>query len=58
MHSGLHYAIVTGGDVAPLGRDGPSAIHKLFDWANTSRRGYTIIKFKKKLISVLGREDP
>ncbi|CAM9332168.1 unnamed protein product, partial [Phaeothamnion confervicola] len=35
-HSGLDYAIMTGGDVAPLGR---SAVHKVFDWARTSRRG-------------------
>jgi len=30
---------MTGGDVAPMGRDGVSAIHKLFDWSSTSRRG-------------------
>ncbi|RVE73156.1 hypothetical protein OJAV_G00048340 [Oryzias javanicus] len=29
----------TGGDVAPMGRDGVTAMHKVFDWANTSRRG-------------------
>ena len=39
MHSGMDYAIMTGGDVAPMGRDGVSAIHKLFDWSSTSRRG-------------------
>ena len=39
MHSGMDYAIMTGGDVAPMGRDGVSAIHKLFDWSQTSRRG-------------------
>lgn len=38
-HSGLDYAIMTGGDVAPMGRDGVSAIHKIFDWAETSRKG-------------------
>lgn len=38
-HSGMDYAILTGGDVAPMGRDGVTAMHKLFDWANTSRRG-------------------
>ncbi|XP_076643007.1 ATPase family AAA domain containing bor [Halictus rubicundus] len=38
-HSGMDYAIVTGGDLAPLGRDGVTAIHKVFDWATTSRRG-------------------
>ena len=39
MHSGMDFAIVTGGDVAPMGRDGVTAVHKLFDWANSSRRG-------------------
>ena len=39
MHSGMDYAIMTGGDVAPMGREGVSAIHKLFDWSNTNRRG-------------------
>lgn len=39
MHSGMDYAIMTGGDVAPMGRDGVSAIHKLFDWSQTSKRG-------------------
>lgn len=38
-HSGLDYAILTGGDVAPLGREGVTEIHKLFDWASHSRRG-------------------
>ena len=27
-HSGLDYAIMTGGDVSPMGRDGVTAIHK------------------------------
>ena len=27
-HSGLDYAILTGGDISPLGRDGVTAIHK------------------------------
>lgn len=39
QHSGMDYAIVTGGDMAPLGRDGVTAIHKMFDWALTSRKG-------------------
>uniref|UniRef100_A0A3P9BZ62 ATPase family AAA domain containing 3A n=1 Tax=Maylandia zebra TaxID=106582 RepID=A0A3P9BZ62_9CICH len=38
VHSGMDYAIMTGGDVAPMGRDGVTAMHKVFDWANTSRR--------------------
>uniref|UniRef100_A0A7R9ZQD9 AAA+ ATPase domain-containing protein n=1 Tax=Craspedostauros australis TaxID=1486917 RepID=A0A7R9ZQD9_9STRA len=38
-HSGLDYAVLTGGDIAPLGRDAVTELHKLFDWAKTSRRG-------------------
>ena len=34
--SGLEYALMSGGDVAPLGADGVTAIHALFKWANTS----------------------
>ncbi|KAK6308105.1 hypothetical protein J4Q44_G00213760 [Coregonus suidteri] len=37
LHSGMDYAIMTGGDVAPMGRDGVTAMHKVFDWASTSR---------------------
>lgn len=39
QHSGLDFAIFTGGDIAPLGRDAVTELHKLFDWAKTSRRG-------------------
>uniref|UniRef100_A0A8C8D1H1 AAA+ ATPase domain-containing protein n=1 Tax=Oncorhynchus tshawytscha TaxID=74940 RepID=A0A8C8D1H1_ONCTS len=39
LHSGMDYAIMTGGDVAPMGRDGVTAMHKVFDWASTSQRG-------------------
>lgn len=41
-HSGLDYAIMTGGDVAPMGREGVTAMHKVFDWASTSRRGLVL----------------
>ena len=39
QHSGLDYAILTGGDLAPLGSDAVTELHKLFDWSATSRRG-------------------
>uniref|UniRef100_A0A1B6CIH2 AAA+ ATPase domain-containing protein n=1 Tax=Clastoptera arizonana TaxID=38151 RepID=A0A1B6CIH2_9HEMI len=39
MNSGMDYAIMTGGDVAPMGREGVTAIHKVFDWATGSRKG-------------------
>jgi ATPase family AAA domain-containing protein 3A/B len=40
--SGMHYAIMTGGDIAPLGKDGVTEIHKLFDWANSTNKGVVI----------------
>lgn len=40
--SGLDYAIMTGGDIAPLGHEGVTEIHKLFDWAESSRKGVLI----------------
>jgi ATPase family AAA domain-containing protein 3A/B len=36
---GLDYALMTGGDVAPLGSQAVTKIHQLFDWAKKSRRG-------------------
>ncbi|KAF5405125.1 ATPase family AAA domain-containing protein 3-B [Paragonimus heterotremus] len=38
-HSGMDYAILTGGDIAPMGNEGVTAVHKVFDWANTSKKG-------------------
>jgi len=38
-HSGLDYAILTGGDISPMGAQGVTAVHKVFDWANTSSKG-------------------
>lgn len=40
--SGLDYAVLTGGDIAPLGRDAVTELHKLFDWAKTSRKGLLV----------------
>ncbi|PQM41219.1 ATPase family AAA domain-containing protein 3-B [Prunus yedoensis var. nudiflora] len=37
--SGLDYALMTGGDVAPLGPQAVTKIHELFDWAKKSRQG-------------------
>lgn len=36
----MDYAIMTGGDVVPLGETAVTAIHKVFDWAQTSRKGW------------------
>lgn len=40
---GMDYAILSGGDVAPLGREAVTEIHKLFDWAKTSPRGLLLL---------------
>ena len=39
LHSGLDYAIMTGADVAPLGKDAVNELNKVFDWAETSQKG-------------------
>jgi ATPase family AAA domain-containing protein 3A/B len=35
----MDYSIMTGGDVAPMGCEGVTAIHNVFDWASTTRKG-------------------
>lgn len=37
--SGLEYAVLAGGDVAPLGKDAITELHKVFDWSENSRKG-------------------
>ena len=37
--SGMDYAILTGGDIAPLGGDAVTQLHSLFDWSGTSKKG-------------------
>jgi len=39
QNSGLDYAVVTGGDFAPLGSTAVTELHKVFDWAERSRKG-------------------
>merc|ERR1712203_333830 len=40
--SGLDYAIMSGGDLGPLGKEGPNELHKLFEWAKKSKRGLVL----------------
>merc|ERR1711871_1357490 len=40
--SGLEYALMSGGDVGPLGADGVTALHTLFRWARTSETGVLV----------------
>ncbi|BBN03971.1 ATPase family AAA domain-containing protein 3A/B [Marchantia polymorpha subsp. ruderalis] len=39
FQSGLDYAVMTGGDVAPLGPQAVTKLHELFDWAGRSKKG-------------------
>lgn len=39
QHSGMDYAVLSGGDVVPMAKEGVTALHKVFNWAQTSRRG-------------------
>lgn len=41
-HSGLDYAVMTGGDVAPMGKEAVTEIHALFKWASRSRKGLVL----------------
>jgi len=40
--SGLDYAVMSGGDLGPLGKEGPNELHKLFNWASKSKRGLVL----------------
>lgn len=40
--SGMDYAILSGGDVGPLGTDAVTELHVLFHWANASSRGVLV----------------
>lgn len=40
--SGLDYAVMSGGDLGPLGKEGPNELHKLFGWAQNSKRGLVL----------------
>lgn len=40
--SGMDYALLAGGDVGPLGANAVTELHKVFDWASTSRRGVVL----------------
>eukprot|EP00924_Labyrinthula_sp_SR-Ha-C_P005008 maker-scaffold_1-snap-gene-18.40-mRNA-1 protein AED:0.01 eAED:0.01 QI:119/1/1/1/1/1/3/300/582 len=39
---GMNFAIMTGSDVLPLGSNSVTEIHKLFDWAEKSRKGLVL----------------
>jgi len=53
--SGLDYAIMTGGDVTPLGGKAVTQLHQTFDWAERSRRG--LLLFIDEADAFLGRRS-
>eukprot|EP00775_Hariotina_reticulata_P009234 gene9234-9399_t len=53
--SGLDYAILSGGDVAPLGGNAVTQLHQTFDWAERSRRG--LLLFIDEADAFLGRRN-
>lgn len=50
---GLEYALLSGGDVAPLGAAAVTQLHALFDWAATTRTG--MLLFVDEADAFLGR---
>jgi ATPase family AAA domain-containing protein 3A/B len=53
--SGMDYAILSGGDVAPLGGGAVTQLHSTFDWAQQSRRG--LLLFIDEADAFLGRRN-
>ncbi|KAL7547399.1 hypothetical protein ACHAWF_014562 [Thalassiosira exigua] len=52
---GIDYALMSGGDVSPLGSDAVTQIHNLFAWAKMSLRG--VILFIDEAECFLGKRD-
>ena len=42
LNSGMDYAIMTGADVSPLGKESVTELHKLFDWSSSSSKGLVL----------------
>jgi hypothetical protein len=42
LNSGMDYAILTGADVSPLGKEAVTELHKMFDWASSSNKGLVL----------------
>jgi hypothetical protein len=51
----MDYAILSGGDVAPLGGGAVTQLHSTFDWAERSRRG--LLLFIDEADAFLGRRN-
>lgn len=55
LTSGLDFAIMSGGDVAPLGGGAVTQLHETFDWAERSRKG--LLLFIDEADAFLGRRN-
>jgi ATPase family AAA domain-containing protein 3A/B len=53
--SGMDYAIMSGGDIGPLGEDAVNQLHSLFRWASRSRKG--VLLFIDESEAFLGARD-
>ena len=57
--TGMDYAILSGGDVAPLGSEAVTKIHEVFDWAKRSSRGVVLfIDEAEAFLSSRGDDQP
>ena len=54
-YSGLEYAVLSGGDVAPLGNDAVTQLHSVFDWSESSSKG--VLLFVDEADAFLRRRD-
>lgn len=52
---GIDYALMSGGDVSPLGCDAVTQIHNLFSWAKMSKKG--VILFIDEAECFLGSRE-
>merc|ERR1719499_608960 len=55
--SGMHYAVVSGGDFAPLGANAVTELHKLFDWAESTKKGMILFIDEADAFLRKGRAD-
>ncbi|KAL9190357.1 hypothetical protein ACHAXT_007568 [Thalassiosira profunda] len=54
-HIGIDFALMSGGDVSPLGSDAVTQIHNLFNWAKMSPKG--VVLFIDEAECFLGSRD-
>eukprot|EP00923_Selenidium_pygospionis_P054261 GHVN01094509.1.p1 GENE.GHVN01094509.1~~GHVN01094509.1.p1 ORF type:complete len:436 (-),score=69.61 GHVN01094509.1:241-1548(-) len=54
-NANMDYALMTGGDVGPLGKDAVTEMNKLFRWANASKRGMVLFIDEAESFLRMGR---